>query len=79
MKKRRWMALLPFLVAGAGACDDFGMAPDPNKEQGELRWALEKGTLLTKAGEYPDTNDFLLTVRDAQGKLLYDGLWGDSP
>ena len=79
MKKRRWMALLPFLVAGAGACDDFGMAPDPNKEQGELRWALEKGTLLTKAGEYPDTNDFLLTIRDAQGKLLYDGLYGDSP
>ena len=80
MKKLKWMALLPFLLAGATACDDFGLATDPNKEQGELRWILDRGA-LTKAGdpEIPDTNDFLLTIADAQGNVLYDGTYGDSP
>ena len=80
MKKLKWMALLPFLLAGATACDDFGLATDPNKEQGELRWILDRGA-LTKAGdpEIPDTNDFLLTITDAQGQVLYDGTYGDSP
>jgi len=80
MKTLRRMALLPFLLAGAAACDDFGLATDPNKEQGELRWVLDRGA-LTKAGdpEIPDTNDFLLTIADAQGNFLYDGTYGDSP
>ena len=80
MKTLKWMALLPFLLAGATACDDFGLATDPNKEQGELRWILDRGS-LTKAGdpEIPDTNDFLLTITDAQGQVLYDGTYGDSP
>ena len=80
MKTLKWMALLPFLLAGATACDDFGLATDPNKEQGELRWILDKGA-LTKAAdpEIPDTNDFLLTISDAKGNLLYDGTYGDSP
>ena len=66
MKTLKWMALLPFLLAGASACDDFGLAPDPQKEQGELRWTLDE-SLFTKAGnsEIPDTNDFLLTILDA--------------
>ena len=80
MKTFKWMALLPFLLAGATACDDFGLATDPDKEKGELRWILDKET-LTKAGdpEIPDTNDFLLTITDSQGKMLYDGTYGDSP
>ena len=80
MKTLKWMALLPFLLAGASACDDFGLATDPDKEQGELRWNLDRSS-LTKAGdpEIPDTNDFLLTISDAQGKVLYDGTYGDSP
>ena len=80
MKTLKWMALLPFLLAGASACDDFGLAPDPQKEQGELRWTLDE-SLFTKAGnsEIPDTNDFLLTILDAKGKILYDGTYGDSP
>ena len=72
MKTLKWMALLPFLLAGAAACDDFGLATDLNKEQGELRWILDRGS-LTKAGdsEVPDTNDFLLTITDAKGNVLY--------
>lgn len=81
MKTLRWMALLPFLVAGASACDDFGLATDPDGQQGELRWTLDGGDLFTKAlsAEIPDTNDFLLSISDEQGALLYNGLYGDSP
>ena len=72
MKKFRWMALLPLLAAVASACDDFGLAPD-SLQQGKLTWTLD-GDALTKADEeLPDTNDFLLTIRDAQGSVLYDG------
>ena len=78
MKKFRWMALLPLLAAVASACDDFGLAPD-SLQQGKLTWTLD-GDALTKAdAELPDTNDFLLTIRDAEGSVLYDGTYGDSP
>ena len=65
-------AVLP-LVAGMAACDDFEsvFADIPC---GELRWSIA----ATKA-DIPDTNDFYLTVRDADGKLLYEGQYGDSP
>lgn len=80
MKKFKWMALLPFLLAGATACQDFGLATHPNKEPGELRWILDRGTLTKADGaEIPDTNDFLLTIHDSDGKVLYDGTYGDSP
>ena len=80
MKTLKWMALLPFLLAGVCACDDFGLATDLNKEKGELRWTLDHSVFLTKAeAEVPDTNDFLLTILDADGKILYDGTYGDSP
>lgn len=78
MKTFRWMALLPLLAAVASACDDFGLAPD-SPQQGKLTWTLD-GDVLTKAdAELPDTNDFLLTIRDAEGSVLYDGTYGDSP
>ena len=78
MKNIRWMALLPLLAAVASACDDFGLAPD-TPQQGKLTWTLD-GDMLTKAdAELPDTNDFLLTISDAGGTILYDGTYGDSP
>ena len=77
MRMKKWMALLP-LLAGLAACEDFGSLGEP-KGKGELRWVLEK-SLLTKADEeLPDTNDFILTVRDAAGSILYEGSYGDSP
>ncbi|MBO4633912.1 MAG: DUF4493 domain-containing protein [Bacteroidales bacterium] len=78
MKMGKWMALLP-LVAGIAACDDFGRQPE-GPGSGELRWILD-GEMLTKASasEIPDTNDFLLTITDAKGGVLYDGAYGDSP
>ena len=70
---RLW-ALLP-LVAALGACDDFGLR---TRGQGELRWIIEGSGPDTRAegpdtrasAEIPDTNDFILKVSDAGGKVL---------
>ena len=73
---RLW-ALLP-LVAALGACDDFGFR---SGGQGELRWIIGESGPGTRASsaEIPDTNDFILKVTDAGGKILYEGAYGDSP
>ena len=78
MRTRTWFSLLP-LVAVLGACEDFGMDSEAGK--GELRWSVDRSAeLFTKASaEIPDTNDFLLSVKDASGKSLYEGSFGDSP
>jgi hypothetical protein len=75
--KMKWMALLP-LLAGLAACDDFGWGPQQG-EPGILRWTLQSLPATRATAEMPDTNDFLLTVRDARGNILYDGAYGDSP
>ena len=82
-KLARLWALLP-LVAALGACDDFGLR---TRGQGELRWIIEGSGPDTRAAtagtrgsaEIPDTNDFILKVSDAGGKVLYEGAYGESP
>ena len=75
MRFKRLWALLP-LVAVLGACDDFSV----KKGQGELRWIIEEDGVHTRASaEVPDTNDFILTVTDSQGVILFEGSYGDSP
>ena len=75
MRLKRLWALLP-LVAALGACDDFGLR---SGGQGELRWIIEGNGTRASSAEIPDTNDFILKVSDAQGKVLYEGTYGDSP
>ena len=77
MRLKRLWALLP-LVAALGACDDFGLR---SVGQGELRWIIQESGYGTRASsaEIPDTNDFILKVSDAGGKVLYEGAYGDSP
>ena len=77
MKHLKLMALIP-LVAGLTACDDFSPA---NKllDKAELRWSIEKSLLTKASAEVPDTNDFILTIRDSGGGTLYEGAYGDSP
>ena len=72
---KKLLLLLP-LLAGLGACDDFSLLPK-TEEMGELRWTLVENP-STKT-EMPDTNDFYLTIQDADGHLLYEGTYGDSP
>jgi len=61
------------------SCEMLGLAslvPD-----GELRvaFASEQESLTRSGLEIPDTSDFLLTVRDSKGKIVYNGTYGDSP
>ena len=71
------MALFP-LVAGLAACDDFGWT-EKEAGQGFLQWTFDPVMATKAAADLPDTNDFLLTILDSQGKVLYDGPYGDSP
>ncbi len=75
MKKKNLLLLFP-LLAGLAACDDFSLLPKA-EETGVLLWYITN-PLSTKT-DLPDTNDFYLTIRDADGALLYDGTYGDSP
>ena len=70
-----------FLLAAAStSCDDFGLYPPADGgAAGELRWVLDRESVTKAAEELPDTNDFLLTIRDGKGNILYDGTYGDSP
>lgn len=77
MKLKKFWVMLP-LIAGLTACDDFS-ALKGLKEQGELRWVLDKSIDTKATEEIPDTNDFLLTIRDGAGSILYEGNYGDSP
>ena len=70
-----------FLAAAAAllqSCNFLGGIPSAD---GQLRIAFAKGQeLLTRSGlEIPDTSDFLLTIKDSKGVVVYDGKYGDSP
>jgi hypothetical protein len=51
------------------------------QEKGELRIAFAHDQeALTRAGSsIPDTSDFILSVCDSKGKIIYEGAYGDSP
>lgn len=76
MRVLKWLALLP-LLTGLAACEDFRLLSQT--EPGQLRWILDPGTLTKADSELPDTNDFILTIRNSQGKTLYEGSYGASP
>lgn len=80
MKKTKlFIALfLPLATGFLHSCEDFG-APFRDKTPGELSWTIETGSLTKAASDIPDTNDFILTVKNAAGKVLYHGSYGDSP
>ncbi|MBR4775221.1 MAG: DUF4493 domain-containing protein [Bacteroidales bacterium] len=77
MKPLHWAlaALLPLSVI---ACDDFSLR-DATRGKGTLRWQVESAPATKSTEALPDTNDYILTVRDASGTVLYEGAYGDSP
>ncbi len=79
---RKMKTFYPAAIAAlalAVSCDMLGLKPEA--EQGELRLSFAKQQeALTRAGlEIPDTSDFLLTIKDSKGGIIYDGKYGDSP
>ncbi|MBQ9653815.1 MAG: DUF4493 domain-containing protein [Bacteroidales bacterium] len=77
MKAKMIMAIIP-LAAGLAACDDFSREPE-GCLNGTLSWYWNEGAPTKGSAEMPDTNDFILTVRDPAGQVVYEGTYGDSP
>lgn len=69
-----WLFLSFFLTFNA--CNSIF----EDKGLGQLRLRFSsKYELLTRGTEVPDTNDFILKVTSSSGKVIYEGLWGNSP
>lgn len=62
------------------SCEMFGAYYD-EAEKGELRICFDdSGNIgVRSVSEIPDTGDFILTVSDSEGKIIYDGPYGASP
>lgn len=76
MKAIKWA--LAAILPAISACDDFSLFDAP-REKGTLRWTLESAPEAKAAEALTDVNDYILTIRDASGTVLYEGSWGDSP
>lgn len=66
-----------FLLAVV-SCQMLGV-PDENDGKGELRISFTDECVTKVVESIPDTSDFLLTVTAADGSVVYDGKYGDSP
>ena len=62
------------------ACE-FADPSASSSGKGELRIAFsDVSAIATRAwSDIPDTSDFLLTVSDSYGNIIYDGMYGASP
>jgi hypothetical protein len=70
-----YLLLAAFLLQ---SCNLLGMA---SPDEGELRISFARQQdALTRAGlAVPDTCDFILTVKDSKGNVVYEGTYGESP
>ena len=71
--------LLMLLSVAAVSCDRLGDTQED--EKGLLCVSFDMcGTEFTRSAvSLPDTSDFLLTISAADGRVVYDGLFGDCP
>lgn len=68
-----------FAVFLAVSCNAL-MMPDDDSRMGRICVRFEEGSLpVTKSSEIPDTNDFILSIKDSGGRLIYGGSYGASP
>lgn len=66
------------LLLAAVSCQMLGV-PDGDESKGELRISFNDDCVTKVVESLPDTSDFLLTVTGADGNVVYDGKYGDSP
>lgn len=66
------------LLLSLCSCDLLG---ESSGKDGMLRVSFAPGQeILTRSGiEIPDTSDFILTVKNSKGTVMYEGPFGDSP
>ena len=71
--------LLFLLLSVAGSCDRLG--EKSSSSYGELCVSFDDQSVLpTRTSlNIPDTSEFLLTIKDSKGGVIYDGLYGDCP
>ena len=74
MDCRSCLFLLLFVVG----CEAMGLR---TPGEGELRIAFASGVneVTRTSSDIPDTSDFILTVTDSKGKMIYQGAYGDCP
>ena len=67
-----------FLLLCLAGCETMGFR---SGGEGELRIAFAPGVeQVTRASSsIPDTSEFILTVTDSKGKVIYNGKYGDCP
>lgn len=70
-----------FMIVAAFVTQSCNLMGGVLSPEGQLRIAFAQGQeILTRSGlEIPDTSDFLLTVKDSKGTVVYDGTYGASP
>ncbi len=75
MKTSRFIvpATLALLCAGFVSCRNLGEEPEGSIS---VRFISSRGGSPVKV---PDTEDFLLSITDSGGKLIYSGRFGDAP
>ena len=64
------------------SCDMLGPGQGGGADgEGQLRisFAFSPSEMTRISSEIPDTSDFILTVSNASGDVVYDGKYGDSP
>lgn len=74
MKRCFVMAVLSVLAS----CQMMSV-PEENDSKGELRISFRDDGMTKVISQIPDTSDFLLTVSSADGRVVYDGTYGNSP
>ena len=65
-------------MLAVSACQMLGL-PDEAQQKGELRISFNDGQITRISETVPDTSDFLITVSDSDGEIIYDGSYGASP
>lgn len=75
MQDMKVFHLLPFAAAALLACDRIVSSPDP--QPGTLTLSFIDAS--SKGAEIPDTNSFILSIRDDGDGTVWTGLYADAP
>lgn len=67
------------MMALAVATLSCNKIPSERNAQGTLSWNFTPDLITRSAVDLPDTDAFILTVRNSAGDVLYEGAYGDSP
>ncbi|MBQ1635344.1 MAG: DUF4493 domain-containing protein [Bacteroidales bacterium] len=73
--KKMLLCLIAAVSMMSASCEAL---MQPFGRQGILQIRFADGTLPSTRAAFPDTNDFLLTVSDSKGKIIYEGTYGAS-